>query len=106
MWLRKNIQRTTTVHFDSDIENLEYIYDEVYFRTTAVKEEIEADPERFWQAGQIWDIPTPETDKQKIARLERELQEAKETIEKNQLASDMAIAELTVVMATMAEGGE
>lgn len=111
MWLRRNIQQTTLPPSDSDgneaeNENLEYVYDEVYFQTTASKEEIEAEPEAFWQIGQAWGIPVPETDKEKIARLENELSDARKTIEQNQMASDMAIAELTMVMAAMTEGGE
>jgi Zn-dependent oligopeptidase len=91
---------------ENDEENMEYIYDEVYFCTTSTREEIESDLEYYWKSGQEWNPSIPESDKQKIERLEQELSETKEQMTKNQLASDMTIAELTMVMADMMGGGE
>jgi hypothetical protein len=107
VWIRRNIQRVMAAHSDeNDEENMEYIYDEVYFCTTSTREEIESDLEYYWKSGQEWNPSIPESDKQKIERLEQELSETKEQMTKNQLASDMTIAELTMVMADMMGGGE
>ena len=86
-------------------EETEYVYDEVFFRTTASREEIEADIEGFWQSGASWKPEVPESKEQKIARLEKELATQKQVVEQNRSDNDMAIAELTMVMAAMMGGG-
>lgn len=113
VWLRKNIQKTTAAHFEGDSgesgESLEYVYDEVYFQTAATKEEIEADINSFWLEGQEWKPEVPLTMEQKqemrIAALESQLETAKAELEQSRTDNDMAIAELTMVMAAMM-GGE
>lgn len=90
-------------------ENLEYTYDEVYFQTTAAKGEIESDIDGYWTAGQAWnpEVPLTSAEKQelRIAVLESQLNEAKAELEQSRTDNDMAIAELTMVMAAMM-GGE
>lgn len=81
----------------------------MYFRTTASQEEIEADINGFWLAGQEWepDVPLTPTQKQeiRIATLEKQLETARTELEQSRTDNDMAIAELTMVMAAMM-GGE
>lgn len=77
------------------------MYEEVYFRTEATKEEIVADLEKYWAIGKEWAVQVPETDKQKIARLEKELREANTALIQNRNDNDMAIAELTMAIASM-----
>lgn len=77
------------------------MYEEVYFRTEATKEEIEADPKKYWAIGKEWAVQVPETDKQKIARLEKELKEANAALIQSRNDNDMAIAELTMAIASM-----
>lgn len=112
VWIRKNIEQTT-VPFDATGEgggNLEYIYSEVYFRTTASREEIEEDINGYWQAGQDWELDVPLTAAQKqekrIAVLEEQLENARAELDQTRSDNDMAIAELTMVMAAMLGGGE
>lgn len=92
VWIRRNIRKESAL---SDGQP-EYAYEEVYFQTDKTLKEIRADPESFWGSGKEWKPSVPETDKQKIARLEQELEQARKE-------SDMAIAELTMVMASMME---
>ena len=103
VWIRKNIRKETELRSDPDgaEESSGYVYEEVYFRTNATKEEIVADPEKYWAIGKEWTVQVPETDKQKIARLEKELQEANEALIQNRNDNDMAIAELTMAIASM-----
>lgn len=77
------------------------MYEEVYFRTESTKEEIVADLEKYWAIGKEWAVQVPETDKQKIARLEKELREANTALIQNRNDNDMAIAELTMAIASM-----
>ena len=107
VWLRKNIVQQTVLPFEpeSEEETLEYVYDEVFFQTTASREEIEADIEGFWQIGASWKPEVPESKEQKIVRLEKELATQKQVVEQNRSNSDMAIAELTMIMAAMMGGG-
>lgn len=91
VWIRRDIRQECAL---SDGQP-EYAYEEVYFQTDKTPEEIRADPESFW-AGKEWKPNVPETDKQKIARLEQELDQARKE-------SDMAVAELTMVIASMME---
>lgn len=111
VWIRKNIEQTTVLSESAGGggDNLEYIYNEVYFRTTASQEEIEADINGFWLAGQEWepDVPLTPTQKQeiRIATLEKQLETARTELEQSRTDNDMAIAELTMVMAAMM-GGE
>lgn len=81
----------------------------MYFRTSATRDEIEADPDRFWSEGQKWEPDVPlspeEKQEQRIKALEMQLNEAKTELEQSRVDNDMAIAELTMVMAAMM-GGE
>lgn len=85
-------------------DNLVWMYDEAYFRTTATREEVEADVEGFWDIGNDWAIEVPMTAEQKIAELQVQLKKANADLEKTRTDSDMAIAELTMVMAAMMGG--
>lgn len=102
VWMRKNIQQTTTA--DEDGENLEYTYEEVYFRTTATKEEIEGNFESYWESGQGWEPDVPMTQDQKIEALQTKLDQANAELAQTKTDNDMAIAELTMVMAAMMGG--
>ena len=103
VWIRKNIKKETEPRSDLDgsEESPGYVYEEVYFRTEATKEEIEADLEKYWAIGKEWAVQVPETDRQKIARLEKELKEANAALIQNRNDNDMAIAELTMAIASM-----
>lgn len=103
VWIRKNIRKETETRSEpyGSKESLGYVYEEVYFRTTATKEEIEDDPEKYWAIGREWAVQVPETDKMKIARLEKELKEANAALIQNRNDNDMAIAELTMAIASM-----
>ena len=103
VWIRKNIKKETEPRSDLDgcEESPGYVYEEVYFRTEATKEEIVADLEKYWAIGKEWAVQVPETDKQKIARLEKELKEANAALIQNRNDNDMAIAELTMAIASM-----
>lgn len=96
VWLRKNITQET-VTFDG-AETTEYVYDEVFFRTTSTQGEIEADIDSFWNAGETWEPSVPltkeEQQAEKILALEAELEQTKTD-------NNMAIAELTILMSTM-----
>lgn len=109
VWLRKNIKQTTmpasALSDEGDGDNLIWMYDEAYFRTNAPREEVEADAEKFWTIGCDWSVEVPLTADQKIAELQEQLKRANADLEKSRLDSDMAIAELTMVMAAMM-GGE
>lgn len=82
----------------------------MYFRTTASREEIEEDINGYWQAGQDWELDVPLTAAQKqekrIAVLEEQLENARAELDQTRSDNDMAIAELTMVMAAMLGGGE
>lgn len=118
-WIRKNIKKETlstdTANTENEVEegivglgvaeNLEYVYEEVYFQTAATEDEIRMDLEGFWISGQEWNPPVPMTQAQRIEQLETELTQARATLVESQMNNDMAIAELTMVMAMMM-GGE
>ena len=108
VWIRKNIQQVTAPFEEG--ENLDYTYDEVYFQTTATLAEIEGDLETYWESGQGWEPEVPLTPEQKAEKLEMELKQANTALETAKADNDMAIAELTMVMAAMMsgvqEGGE
>lgn len=102
VWIRRNIrQQTTPALSDGEENNLEWVYDEVYFQTTADRTEIEADIDGYWELGGDWSPAVPLTDKEIIAKLQAELKEAKADLTQARTDSDMAIAELTIVLATM-----
>ena len=98
-WIRKNI---TQASVPSDVgEGMEYVYEEVYFHTTATKEQIEENLDAYWAMGETWEPERPKTQEEKIRELEEKLQESRNE-------NDLAIAELTMLMAAMAAamGGE
>ena len=120
---------------DEGGDTLEYVYDEVFFRTNAKKKEITEDPDTFWELGSGW-LPevklTPEERREKkiaelaekleeakaelegakkesemeLAELEKKLSGAKEDLEQARTDNDMAIAELTIVLASMMSPAE
>ena len=102
MWIRRNIrQQEVLAPSNEDEPTQEWVYDEVYFQTTADRAEIEANIDRHWELGSYWSPAVPMTDKEMIAKLQEELQEAKANLTQARTDSDMAIAELTIVLATM-----
>lgn len=102
VWIRRNIrQQTTPAPSDSEEDNLEWVYDEVYFQTAADRTEIESDIDGYWELGGNWSPAVPLTDKEMIAKLQVELREAKTDLAQARTDNDMAIAELTIVLATM-----
>lgn len=75
------------------------MYEEVYFQTTATKEQIEENLDAYWAMGETWKPERPKTQEEKIRELEEKLQE-------NRNENDLAIAELTMLMAAMMGGEE
>lgn len=114
VWIRKNIRKQTVPALsEDDGENTEWVYEEVFFQTSVSRNEIEADIEGYWIIGADWEPVTPMTDKERIAKLQAELAQAKADLSQVRTDSDMAIAELTIVLASMMvpavtseEGGE
>ena len=104
VWLRKNIRQTTVEAETGGEENLEYTYEEVYFRTTATQAEIEGNQDSYWETGQGWEPEVPLTPEQKIEKLQLELNQANADLAQAKTDNDMAIAELTMVMAAMMGG--
>lgn len=97
VWIRKNITQTSV---PSDIgEGMEYVYEEVYFRTAATKEQIEENLGAYWTIGESWEPERPKTQEEKIRELEEKLQESRNE-------NDLAIAELTMLMAAVIGGEE
>ena len=99
VWMRKNIVQA---YYPSDNENLssgmEYVYDEVFFRTKDTQGQIEADPDTYWAQGQAWMPNIPMT---KEEQQEKKIAELEEKLKQTRTDSDMAIAELTIVLAAM-----
>lgn len=107
----------TPLHFDDGEEGdgLEYVYDEVFFRTKDSLETIEGDLDTYWVSGQKWEPDVPLTPEERIVELEKSLSDTKSELEKSKsdleltktdleksrMDSDMAIAELTIVLAAM-----
>ena len=104
VWIRKNIRQTTVEAETGGEENLEYTYEEVYFRTTATQAEIEGNQDSYWETGQGWEPEVPLTPEQKIEKLQLELNQANADLAQAKTDNDMAIAELTMVMAAMMGG--
>lgn len=73
------------------------MYEEVYFQTTATKEQIEENLDAYWAMGETWEPERPKTQEEKLQELEEKLQEMRNE-------NDMAIAELTMLMAAMTGG--
>ena len=97
VWIRKNITQASA---PSDVgEGMEYVYEEVYFQTTATKEQIEENLGAYWTIGESWEPERPKTQEEKIRELEEKLQESRNE-------NDLAIAELTMLMAAMMGGEE
>lgn len=97
VWIRKNI---TQASVPSDVgEGMEYVYEEVYFQTTATKEQIEENLGAYWTIGESWEPERPKTQEEKIRELEEKLRESRNE-------NDLAIAELTMLMAAVIGGEE
>ena len=75
----------------------EYVYEEVYFQTTATREQIEGNLDAYWTMGEAWEPGKPKTQEEKLQELEEKLQEMRNE-------NDLAIAELTMLMAAMTGG--
>ena len=101
VWIRRNIRQQTTPALSSDENNLEWVYDEVYFQTTADRADVEANIDGYWELGKDWNPSVPLTDKEMIKKLQAELRAAKAELAQARTDNDMAIAELTIVLATM-----
>lgn len=108
VWLRKNIRQTTTPTSAPSEEgggdDLVWMYDEVYFRTSESKETVEADFEGFYSSGASWEVGVPLSQSERIAQLEQQLKDAEAKLAESNANNDMAIAELTMVMAAMMGG--
>ena len=95
-----------TSHSEGDESTYEeYDYTEVYFRTSDSKEDIEADFEGYFLSGAEWEPEVSKTESQRMQELTREVQDTKNDLAQAQLENDMAIAEITMVMATMMTPG-
>lgn len=105
VWIRKNIQKVTS-HSEGDESTYEeYDYTEVYFRTSDSKEDIEADFEGYFLSGAEWEPEVSKTESQRMQELAQEVQNTKNDLAQSQLENDMAIAEITMVMAAMMTPG-
>lgn len=103
VWIRKNITKATIP--ESTENETEYVYEEVYFRTNASEDDVNANVDKYWQLGQEWEMAVPKTQDEKIEELENQLVIAKAELDQARTDNDLAIAELTMVMAAMM-GGE
>ena len=117
-WIRKNIREEvvpsesipgTTEEDMVDIpgESIQYVYEEVYFRTDVPEQEIRDNADKYWDIAAEWepDVPVSMSQEQRINNLEIQLKEANAALVETQMNNDMAIAELTMIMATMMGGG-
>lgn len=104
VWIRKNIVKAT-IPSESSENDTEYVYEEVYFRTNASEDDVNANVDKYWQLGQEWEVEVPKTQDEKIEELENQLVIAKAELDQARTDNDLAIAELTMVMAAMM-GGE
>ncbi len=91
VWLRKNIVQQECHSESEGGETLEYVYDEVFFRTSDSQETIEADFDGYWESGESWLPAVPLTKEQQRESKIKELEQARND-------SDMAIAELTELL--------
>lgn len=129
VWIRRNIVQQPCPSDEG--ENLEYVYEEAFFRTATQKEDIEKKLETFWEEAAAWEPETPltpeekrekeiaelrqsqelanktlESNKKTIESLKKDLKQAKESLETAKTDNDMAIAELTMIMAAIMEQNE
>lgn len=108
VWIRQSI-REEAARSEGEGNTLEYVYDEIYFRTNIEKEVIKNDILQFAEAGSAWELDVPMTKEEKqraeIEALKARITESEAAREEDKVNSDMAIAELTMVMAAMM-GGE
>jgi len=88
-------------------ESIQYVYEEVYFRTDVPEQEIRDNADKYWDIAAEWepDVPAPMSQEQRINNLEIQLKDANAALVETQMNNDMAIAELTMIMATMMGGG-
>lgn len=102
MWIRRNIRQQEVPALSNEGEpTQEWVYDEVYFQTAVDLDKITADLDGYWELGCAWKPEVPMTDKEMIAKLQKDLKEARTDLAQSRTDSDMAIAELTIVLATM-----
>ena len=97
MWIRRNIRQQEAPALSNEDEPAqEWVYDEVYFQTAVARAEIEANIDKYWEIGSNWNPAVPMTDKEMIAKLQKDLKEAKADLTQARTDSDMAIAELSI----------
>ena len=102
VWIRRNIRQQEVPALSNEGEpTQEWVYDEVYFQTAVDLDKITADLDGYWELGCAWKPEVPMTDKEMIAKLQKDLKEARTDLAQSRTDSDMAIAELTIVLATM-----
>ncbi len=101
VFLRKNVQKEK-VELEEGGKITRYTYDEVYFRTTEAEATVKGDFDGFFESGKDWAIDVPLTQKERIRRLQSDVEQAQADIE----SSDSAIAELTMVLASMMDTEE
>lgn len=65
VWLRKDIKKVK----DED-GNISYQANEVYFETSATKEEVETDFDKYFEFGKTWENPTSPTLEERVKDLE------------------------------------
>ncbi len=131
VWIRKNIVQQPCPSDSGEGENLEYVYEEAFFRTSTQKEDIEKKLDAFWEEAAVWKPETPltpeekrekeiaelrqsqeqankvlESNKKTIESLKKDLKQAKESLETAKTDNDMAITELTMIMAAIMEQNE
>lgn len=104
VWMRRNVIQQACPS-EGDGENLEYVCDEVFFRTAVTQEAIAGDPDAYWAVGERWtpNIPLTKEEQQEkeMAALKKDLAQAEANLEQAKMDNTMAIAELTMVMAAM-----
>lgn len=86
-------------------ESIQYVYEEVYFRTDVPEQEIRDNADKYWDIAAEWEPDVSMSQEQRINNLETQLKDANATLAETQMNNDMAIAELTMIMATMMGGG-
>lgn len=101
VFLRKNVQKEN-VELEEGGKITRYTYDEVYFRTTETEATVKGDFDGFFESGKDWAIDVPLTQKERIRMLQSDVEQAQADIE----SSDSAIAELTMVLASMMDTEE
>lgn len=114
-WIRKNVREEVvpsdffpdTTEADIPGEAIQYVYEEVYFQTDTSEQDIRDNIDKYWDIAAEWepDVPVSMSQEQRINNLEIQLKDANAALVETQMNNDMAIAELTMIMATIMGGG-